>query len=45
MLTASNMAGHAMRADSSAPNGSVIGKSLGTLDEETGIVSMLVILQ
>ncbi|WP_395375392.1 hypothetical protein [Marinicella sp. W31] len=45
MLTASNMAGHAMRADSSAPNGSVIGKSLGTLDEEIGVISMLVILQ
>ena len=45
MLTASNIAGHAMRAGSEAPNGSVIGKSLGSLDEDTGVISMLVILQ
>lgn len=45
MLVASNMPGHAMRAGDQAPNGTVIGKSLGRMDESTGLVDMLVILQ
>ncbi len=45
LLTTSLLAGHAMRADTDAPNGSVIGKALGSFDQETGQIKMLVVLQ
>ncbi|MBN2002003.1 MAG: hypothetical protein JXA21_01495 [Anaerolineae bacterium] len=44
MLVASAMPGHAMRADD-ASNGSVIGKALEGLNEDTGVILMLVMLQ
>ncbi len=45
MLTSSNTAGYAMRADAHAPNGTIIGKALGTMAEDKGQVQMFVILQ
>lgn len=45
MLTTSMIAGHAMRANLDAPNGSIIGKALESLDEATGQIKMLVVLQ
>lgn len=45
MLTSSNTAGYAMRADAHAPNGTVIGKAMGVMNEEKGQVQMFVILQ
>lgn len=45
LLVASATPGHAMKAGLSPPNGTVIGKALGSLDEETGVIQMLVMLQ
>jgi hypothetical protein len=45
MLVASSLPGHAMHAGDNPPQGTVIGKSLSSLDEETGVINMLVILQ
>ncbi len=45
MLTTSMLAGHAMRANADAPNGSIIGKALESLNDETGQIKMLVVLQ
>ncbi|MCB1581923.1 MAG: hypothetical protein KDI92_02590 [Xanthomonadales bacterium] len=45
MLTSSNTAGYAMRADANAPNGTIIGKALGTMADDKGQVQMFVILQ
>lgn len=45
LLTSSSTAGHAMRADSDAPSGSVIGKALGPLEGSRGKVLMMVVLQ
>lgn len=45
-LTTSAITGHAMRAtDSSLSDGAVIGKAMGSLDAETGLVLVLVNLQ
>jgi len=45
LLTTSNMPGHAMRADATAPNGTVIGKALAGLESGTGMIRVLVMLQ
>ncbi|MCA9952003.1 MAG: hypothetical protein KDE48_20275, partial [Anaerolineales bacterium] len=45
MLTASSTPGHAMKALSNAPQGTVIGKALEPLKGDTGVILMLVILQ
>jgi hypothetical protein len=45
MLVASNTPGHAMRAGDTAPNGTVIGKALAPLEEGTGLIQMIVMLQ
>ena len=45
MLTSSNTAGYAMRAGDEAPNGTVIGKALGSMEDGKGLVEMFVILQ
>jgi hypothetical protein len=45
LLVASDTPGHAMRAGSNPPNGAIIGKALAGLDEDTGVIQMLVILQ
>ncbi|VAW44997.1 hypothetical protein MNBD_GAMMA02-1196 [hydrothermal vent metagenome] len=45
MLTSSNTAGFAMRAGLDAPNGTVIGKALGSMNEDQGIIKMFAILQ
>jgi hypothetical protein len=45
LLVASSTAGHAMRAGSSPPQGAVIGKALGSLEEGTGVIQMLVMLR
>jgi hypothetical protein len=45
LLVASATPAHAMRAGTNPPNGTVIGKALGTLTEGTGVIQMLVILQ
>jgi hypothetical protein len=45
MLVASTLPGYAMRASGNPPQGTVIGKALSGLDEETGIIKMLVMLQ
>ena len=45
MLTTSMLAGHAMKANLDAPNGSIIGKALESLDGPTGQIKMLVVLQ
>lgn len=44
LLSASAIPGHAMRAGSGAPQGSVIGKALNPLAEGSGVISMLVTL-
>lgn len=45
-LTTSSATGHAMRAtDATLSDGSVIGKAMSSLDEETGLVLVLVNLQ
>jgi len=45
LLTASSTPGHAMKADSNPTVGTVIGKALERLDETTGVILMLVMLQ
>ncbi|MBN1992621.1 MAG: hypothetical protein JW953_07925 [Anaerolineae bacterium] len=45
MLVAANIPGHAMNAGDEPPQGTVIGKALAGLDEGTGVIQMLVILQ
>jgi hypothetical protein len=45
LLTTSSTPGHAMRAGANPPVGSVIGKALEPLDEGTGVIQMLVMLQ
>lgn len=45
MLTSSSTAGYAMRAGDFAPNGTVIGKALGHMKDDKGIIEMFVILQ
>jgi len=46
LLTTASLSGHAMKAtDNGRSNGSVIGKAMGSLDSETGLVLVLVNLQ
>jgi hypothetical protein len=45
LLTASSIPGHAMKAGPSPVVGTVIGKALEGLDEDTGVILMLVMLQ
>jgi hypothetical protein len=46
LLTTASLAGHAMKAtDRSRSHGTVIGKAMSALDEETGLVLVLVNLQ
>jgi hypothetical protein len=45
MLTASDTPGHAMRAGTDAPVGTVIGKALTSLERGSGMIRMLVTLQ
>jgi hypothetical protein len=45
LLVASSMPGHAMRAPANPAPGTVIGKSLGQLDDGAGVVEMLVMLR
>jgi hypothetical protein len=45
LLVASNTPGHAMVAGADPPQGTVIGKALGRLEDGTGIVKILVMLQ
>jgi len=45
LLVASSIPGHAMKAGSNPPQGTVIGKAFGSLDEGTGVIQMLVVLQ
>jgi hypothetical protein len=45
LLVTSATPGHAMRADNSAPRGTILGKALESLDEGTGIIQVLVTLQ
>ncbi len=45
LLTTSDTPGHAMKAGPNPPVGTVIGKALEGLDEDTGMIQMLVILQ
>ena len=45
LLVASATPGHAMKAGPNPPIGTVIGKALAGLDEGTGVIKMLVMLQ
>jgi hypothetical protein len=46
LLVASSTSGHAMRAgEEEVPQGSVIGKALGAMNEPTGMVRMVAMLQ
>jgi len=45
LLVASSTPGHAMKAGSNPPQGTVIGKALEGLDEGTGVIKMLATLQ
>lgn len=45
LLVASATPGHAMKADPDPPQGTVIGKALGALEEGTGTIDVLVMLQ
>jgi hypothetical protein len=45
LLVSAGLPGHAMRAGSEPPQGSVIGKALSGLDRGTGTIRMLVSLQ
>lgn len=44
LLTTSDTAGHAMKASDPVP-GTILGKAMGTLDEGTGVIDVLVMLQ
>lgn len=45
LLVSAATAGHAMRAGADPPQGTVLGKALGSLSEGTGLVRMLATLQ
>ena len=45
LLVASATPGHAMKAGPNPPQGTVIGKALEGLEEGTGVIQMLVVLQ
>jgi hypothetical protein len=45
LLTSARVPGHAMRAGSNPPVGTVIGKALQPLAEGSGVIKMLVVLQ
>ena len=45
LLVASSIPGHAMKADPNPSVGTVIGKALGALEEGTGLIDLLVMLQ
>jgi hypothetical protein len=45
LLVASSTAGHAMKASSNPPVGTVIGKALEPLDASSGVIKMLVMLR
>jgi len=45
LLVASATPGHAMQAGPNPPQGTVIGKALEGLEEGTGVIQMLVVLQ
>lgn len=45
LLVASATPGHAMRTGTNPPQGTVIGKALEGLDDGTGVIRMLVVLQ
>jgi hypothetical protein len=45
MLVASATPGHAMKADPNPPVGTIIGKALEGLEDSTGVIQMLVMLQ
>ena len=45
LLVASSTPGHAMKADPNPPVGTVIGKALEGLEDNTGVIQMLVMLQ
>ncbi len=45
LLVSSSMPGHAMRAGTNLPPGTVIGKALEGLNEDTGVILMLVMLR
>jgi hypothetical protein len=45
LLVTSSVPGHAMRAGASPPQGTVLGKALGELEEGTGVIEVLVVLQ
>jgi hypothetical protein len=45
LLVTSSTTGHAMRAGDNPPIGTVVGKALGALSQETGVIQMLVTLQ
>ncbi|MCJ7739271.1 MAG: hypothetical protein MUQ10_18485, partial [Anaerolineae bacterium] len=44
LLTTSSIPGHAMRADDPQP-GTILGKALGPLATDTGVIQILVTLQ
>jgi hypothetical protein len=45
LLVASSTPGRAMRADVNPPNGTVIGKALGRLDDGAGTIQVVIMLQ
>ena len=45
LLVTSSTPGHAMRAGPNPPQGTVLGKALGELEEGTGVILILVTLQ
>jgi hypothetical protein len=45
LLVASSIPGHAMKAGPNPPTGTVVGKSLGSLEAGTGTIEILVMLQ
>jgi hypothetical protein len=45
LLVTASLPGHAMRAGENPPPGTVLGKALGTLDDGTGAILILVVLQ
>ncbi|MBI5033287.1 MAG: hypothetical protein HZB51_22435 [Chloroflexi bacterium] len=45
LLVASSTPGHAMKAGANPPAGTIIGKALGTLEQGTGTLTMLVMLR
>jgi len=45
LLVTSSTPGHAMKGGPNPPVGTVIGKALGSLESDTGVIEMLVMLQ